>query len=195
MSVQSEIDRINGAKSTLAANIESAGFTAGEGASIVQLASTVGDAFTDTSSRLATVNGTSGTISTQLDTLDGTKTAIRDAIVAKGVDIPEGTVFRDYASKIGEVRSGGFSDTATISLITPYGYSNREINYIDESFAKVSNTSDSEIQIPVPQIVYIRLAGSRETSHKSSGNAETLLSSLVDGVYYVYGDATFTASR
>lgn len=107
MSVQSEIDRINGAKSTLADNIEIAGFTAGEGASIVQLASTVGDAFTDTSSRLATVNGSGGTISTQLDTLDGTKTAIKDAIVDKGVDIPEGTVFRDYASKIGEIETGG----------------------------------------------------------------------------------------
>lgn len=107
MSVQSEIDRINGAKSTLAANIESAGFTAVEGASIVQLASTVGDAFTDTSSRLATVNGASGTINTQLDTLDGTKTAIKDAIVAKGVEVPDGTTFYEYAGKIGEIETGG----------------------------------------------------------------------------------------
>lgn len=106
MSVQSEIDRINGAKSTLAANIESAGFTAGEGASIVQLASTVGSAFTDTSSRLATVNGASGTISTQLDTLDGTKSAIKDAIVAKGVEVPEGTTFYEYAGLINGIETG-----------------------------------------------------------------------------------------
>ena len=40
-----------------------------------------------------------------------TKIAIHDAIVAKGVDIPEGTVFRDYAAKIGEIESGGVERT------------------------------------------------------------------------------------
>lgn len=115
MSVQSEIDRINGAKSTLAANIDSAGFTAVEGASIVQLASTVGDAFTDTSSRLATVNGASGTISTQLDTLDSTKAAIKDAIVAKGVEVPEGTTFYEYAGLIGGIETSTPIETCIVT--------------------------------------------------------------------------------
>lgn len=36
-----------------------------------------------------------------------TKLAIKDAIVAKGVDIPEDTTFRDYAAKIVDIKTGG----------------------------------------------------------------------------------------
>lgn len=39
-----------------------------------------------------------------------TKVAIKDAIEAKGVEVPEGTVFRDYAGKIGEIETGGQGD-------------------------------------------------------------------------------------
>ena len=38
---------------------------------------------------------------------NGTKVAIRDAIVAKGVAVPEETTFRQYATKIGEIETGG----------------------------------------------------------------------------------------
>ena len=38
---------------------------------------------------------------------NGTKIAIRDAIVAKGVAVPEETTFRQYATKIGEIETGG----------------------------------------------------------------------------------------
>lgn len=39
--------------------------------------------------------------------LQGTKSAIKDAIVAKGVSVETGTPFRDYATKIGEISGGG----------------------------------------------------------------------------------------
>ena len=38
--------------------------------------------------------------------LQGTKSAIKDAIVAKGIDIPNGTTFREYATKIGDITAG-----------------------------------------------------------------------------------------
>jgi hypothetical protein len=37
----------------------------------------------------------------------GIKSAIKDAIVAKGVSVGTGTPFRDYATKIGEISGGG----------------------------------------------------------------------------------------
>ena len=43
------------------------------------------------------------TTADKLNKLKETKTAIRDAIIAKGVDVPEGTVFSDYTGKIGEI--------------------------------------------------------------------------------------------
>ena len=38
--------------------------------------------------------------------LQGTKSAIKNAIVAKGIDIPNGTPFRDYAAKIADISAG-----------------------------------------------------------------------------------------
>lgn len=48
-----------------------------------------------------------GTIADKLLYLQGTKSAIKDAIVSKGVTVPTGTPFRDYATKIGEISGGG----------------------------------------------------------------------------------------
>lgn len=48
-----------------------------------------------------------GTTADKLAYLNGTKTAIKNAIVAKGVAVPDGTTFRAYADKIGEISGGG----------------------------------------------------------------------------------------
>lgn len=48
-----------------------------------------------------------GTTADKLAYLEDTKTAIREAIAARGVDVPEGTSFRAYAGKIGEISGGG----------------------------------------------------------------------------------------
>lgn len=44
-----------------------------------------------------------GTTADKLTYLNGTKTAIKNAIVAKGVAVPDGTTFRAYAEKIGSI--------------------------------------------------------------------------------------------
>ena len=49
------------------------------------------------------------TIAEQLTSLANTKTAIKDAIVAKGVQVADDTPFRNYADKIGEISGGGES--------------------------------------------------------------------------------------
>ena len=48
-----------------------------------------------------------GTIEAKLLHLQGTKAAIKTAIEAKGVTVPVGTTFRDYATKIGDITNGG----------------------------------------------------------------------------------------
>lgn len=47
------------------------------------------------------------TTADKLAYLEGTKAAIREAIAARGVDVPESTPFRAYAGKIGEISGGG----------------------------------------------------------------------------------------
>ena len=44
-----------------------------------------------------------GTTADKLAYLNGTKTAIKNAIVSKGVAVPDGTTFRAYAEKIGSI--------------------------------------------------------------------------------------------
>lgn len=46
------------------------------------------------------------TIPDKLDSINVTKQAIREAIVAKGVEVPEGTTFYEYAGLIGEIKGG-----------------------------------------------------------------------------------------
>lgn len=48
-----------------------------------------------------------GTIADKLSYLNDTKTAIKDAIVAKGVDVADTDTFRSYATKIGDIQAGG----------------------------------------------------------------------------------------
>lgn len=131
MSIRSEIDRISVAKSAIKSAIEESGVAVPDGTKLDgypaltsgilgqfsdELDTIIGGdttPVTDVTARLSAVNGISGDVTQQLDTLDGTKTAIHDAIVAKGVDIPDGTVFRDYAAKIGEIDTG----SSTLSVV------------------------------------------------------------------------------
>lgn len=61
-----------------------------------------------------------GTTSDKLLYLNGTKVAIHDAIVAKGVTVPTGTPFRDYATKISEIPSGGAAAWSQSGYDTAY---------------------------------------------------------------------------
>lgn len=48
-----------------------------------------------------------GTIAEKLTYLNDTKTAIKNAVVAKGVSVSDTDTFRSYADKIGQIESGG----------------------------------------------------------------------------------------
>ncbi len=59
-----------------------------------------------------------GTTTEKLTYLQGTKDAIKNAIVAKGVEVPEGTTFRSYAEKVGEIPAGGEGKTVEVEIST-----------------------------------------------------------------------------
>ena len=54
-----------------------------------------------------------GTTAEKLAYLQGTKDAIKAAIAAKGVSVPDGTTFRGYAEKIGEIVTDASKFNAT----------------------------------------------------------------------------------
>ena len=55
----------------------------------------------------------------KLDSIMESKTAIRDAIIAKGVEIPEGTTFREYADLISGISTGLSDDALALADATP----------------------------------------------------------------------------
>ena len=61
-----------------------------------------------------------GTSSDKLAYLQQTKESIRQAIIAKGVDVPATTPFRQYAGQVGEIQNGGRRITS-ISVLTGGG--------------------------------------------------------------------------
>ena len=63
-------------------------------------------------------------IQSEIDRLKNVKTAIKDAIVAKGVEVPEETTFREYADKIGEIPSGNRKVTVHFSPLIAGGMAN-----------------------------------------------------------------------
>lgn len=82
-----------------------------------------------------------GTTTEKLTYLQGTKDAIKNAIVAKGVEVPEGTTFRGYAEKIGEIQAGGEKVTGNID------YTMMTIVYIEDNEVKKLEFSSGVIKV------------------------------------------------
>lgn len=55
----------------------------------------------------------------KLDSILATKQAIRESIVAKGVEVPEGTTFRGYAGLISGISTGLSDDALALATATP----------------------------------------------------------------------------
>ena len=60
-----------------------------------------------------------GTTADKLLAISNSKVAIRDAIVAKGVAVPTGTVLSDYATKISEITTGGGGSETADTWVRP----------------------------------------------------------------------------
>lgn len=101
-----------------------------------------------------------GTTTEKLTYLQGTKDAIKDAIVAKGVEVPEGTTFRGYAEKVGEIQTGAQIETVKVT-IEAYGIGSGPVYYIDKEL-KPKQTEDNleskspiEIEVLKNSVIYV----------------------------------------
>lgn len=78
------------------------------------------------------------TISDKLEYLEGTKSAIKDAIVAKGVAVEDTATFRSYAEKIGEISGGGGGKVN----LNDYGLTLAHSNMSQEQYDNVTYSFD-----------------------------------------------------
>lgn len=87
-----------------------------------------------------------GTTTEKLTYLQGTKDAIKNAIEAKGVEVPEGTTFRGYAEKVGEI---GIPKQVKVTILGPPSRLN--IAYFQNGEAKEFNGIDGGTEIDVDE--------------------------------------------
>lgn len=70
---------------------------------------------TTTSTLNIITDETGNNISQNLSELQIIKSDLKEAIIAKGVDIPYGTTFGEYAGKIGEIETGSKLENVTVT--------------------------------------------------------------------------------
>ena len=126
----------------------------------------------------------------KLADIQTTKTAIREAIVAKGVEVPEGTTFRAYAEKIGEI--SGTLDGATVTFTDAVSFAGGLLVYaLNPQLELVSLDSSGTLTIAVGTIAAMRFG--RGAALYGTGDVEILLDMSGTGAVYVNGDGTITA--
>ena len=133
-----------------------------------------------------------GTTACKLAVANEAKTLIRNALINKGVDVPDTTPFRQYAGKVGEI--------AALTPLTlqvswdPYNTQAARVEYLGSDGAyhisylaqpEYPNPPDRfEAQIAAGSIIYVNLGGSPASPNPSS--SMTLLMSDVGNTEYVY---------
>lgn len=104
-----------------------------------------------------------------------TKVAIKDAIEAKGVEVPEGTVFRDYATKIGEIETGSPFETSQISIMYP-GQNMATFYYTDKDGVYKSEVNPSQIEVVLGNIFSVYVYPSNP--FQGNGDANFIVSNV-----------------
>lgn len=88
-------------------------------------------------------------ITNKLTYLEDTKTQIKEAIKAKGVEVSDNDTFRSYASKIGDIQTGGSGSCVASVCFDDIGYTTTPQYMVDGvAYAlQIKNTWDASITI------------------------------------------------
>lgn len=127
-----------------------------------------------------------GTTSEKLAYLADTKTAIKDAIVAKGVDVPEGTTFRQYADLISGISTGLSDDALALANATPEDVTAGKTFYAGDKDLKTGTASKG-------LVLYQKYTGSIPSGENATFNIQAENISM-HGAYWCNGVAGLNVS-
>lgn len=152
-----------------------------------------------------------GTIAEKLTYLEGTKSAIKDAIIAKGVEVTDADTFRSYAEKIESIEAGGSCESQSKEInITDNG---TRVVTPDEGYLLDQVTVTTNVTTGKPVIPNgISFAGSTWTTFdtdpydwsqvysgtnmfKDCTNLQTLMGSGIENAYFLDLYSTFGNCR
>lgn len=113
-----------------------------------------------------------GTTTEKLTYLQGTKDAIKNAIEAKGVAVPEGTTFRGYAEKVGEIPTGNQIETCEVvyngaifglsAFVSFAMYDKNSDQYYTKAFYDSSYEELNEVIVGSKTVVYVILSSASD---------------------------------
>lgn len=159
MSIQTEIDRLNGAKAGIKASIENGGFSVPASSKLDDYPDILTGAFTKLNNALS---------------------SIRTAIIQKGVDVPENTDVSDYASKISDIIVHTGAVVKTYILDCPSSGSASQISlgeYGNISLASASSgTMKYFCEVIIPEnndAGFLKILGVQHTGGSSSNDIKT----------------------
>lgn len=110
-----------------------------------------------------------GTTTEKLTYLQGTKDAIKNAIVAKGVEVPEGTTFRGYAEIINLILSNKNIQANVTNEFGKIIYI-KDQKVLEESLVNCTERGYIEIDIPSIFILYGNYKGTFPPDVKGNVN-------------------------
>lgn len=140
-------------------------------------------------------------ITNKLTYLEDTKTQIKEAIKAKGVEVSDSDTFRSYASKIGDIQTGGSGDCVAGVCFDDIGYTTTPQYMVDGvAYAKqIKDTwdanrtqavysNDSKLtyfpQVDTSNITYFKFDNCYALQNIPSLNVTSKLSSLYQSFQY-----------
>ena len=137
-----------------------------------------------------------GTTAEKLAYLADTKTAIKDAIISKGTDVPEGTTFRQYADLISGISTGLSDEDLAKANATPEDVTAGKTFYAGDRTLKTGTagkvnittgyTPERSITINKPGVLY--------AFYVYTDGGETLYRGGPPGRTYMKGAATIAVS-
>lgn len=135
-----------------------------------------------------------GTTADKLAYLAGTKSAIREAIIDKGVNVPEGTTFRQYASKIASIQDVGSLPTQGAKTVTPTTTEQVAVaaGRYTTGDVKVAGDANLVAKNIAEGVTIFGVTGTHSGQEIVTGSLVNQSSSYVMTIYYTNGDGYFS---
>lgn len=118
-----------------------------------------------------------GTTACKLAVTNEAKTLIRNALINKGVDVPDTTPFRQYAGKVGEIQTGDLPKSIKVTI-----YNSIRAEYDVHYFSSVSGQGPQVIHLSKESDVTFSILSDTPISIEGPQNPEPIIRDVLHSI-------------